>query len=89
MDRQLAKQLLQFITKVAAYEGTTVDEIMKQPGAPTTQPDDAAVEGLKFYEDLLKLLKPEKAPHIPYINIDEEEEDERQKMLDKILEDIK
>lgn len=94
MDHQLAKQLLQFITKIAAHEGKSISEIMRQQEAPTariyptTEPDEATEDDVKFYEDLLKLLKPEKAPNIPYINLDEEEE-ERQGILNKILEDAK
>lgn len=85
MDHKLAKQLLQFITKVAAYEGKTIEEFI----SPTTEPDDEAAEGLKFYEDLLKNLKPEKAPSIPYIDVEDREEDARQEMLDQIMRNAK
>lgn len=102
MDYQLTKQLLQFITKVAAHEGTTISEIMKGQDHSTipakndiisthnTQLDQLLQElsentdrveeentgekGLKYYEGLLSNLKPQKAPNIPYINLDEGEE---------------
>lgn len=79
MDRKLRFKLANYIVKIA--NDTTIDDMVKELVEIEKSHSDDPAEGLKFYENLLKMLKPERAPNVPYINI--LDEDEMPKIVDE------
>lgn len=74
MNTKLRVKLAEYVCKVS---GRTIDnmiqELVNDQEARIKEESKADKDGLKFYKDLLKMLKPEKAPSIPEIDLGEEE----------------
>jgi len=75
MNPELRIKLAAYIYKIT-YSGKTIDnmiqELMRDQEAQIEKDRKADKDGLKFYEDLLKVLKPVKTPSIKYEGIDGE-----------------
>ena len=74
MNPKLRIKLASYIYLIS--QDRTVEEMVKEliQDQEAAEPDRASREGMKFYEDLLKSLKPEKAPNIEYFQFLDEDE---------------
>ena len=75
MRSTLHLQLMRYITKIAQIGDTELDALLQGIKEDTEKAEhkDNGEEGLRFYEELLKQLKPQPRPHIPYLGEIEEE----------------